>query len=263
MTNFLATYLGKLLYLIYSGVSAIGLDFGFLSAFSIAIILTTIIFKAAMAPLMGKQQKSMVETQMIQPHLQELQKKYKNDPQTLQLKTAELYKEHGVNPLGGCLPLLIQFPIIIAYFGVMRDPVKYVFSGDQALYDSLNHAFLWVKDLSVAENFVFADGVVNGISIGGISLPVIGAAIPVMALIAAFTTYLMSKTTASQQSSQSGGADMAQSMNRSMMIMMPLMIFWFALNYSVGLTIYWTISNIFSIFQYRYFYAKYRKPKAE
>ena len=263
MTNFLATYLGKLLYVIYSGVSAIGLDFAFLSAFAIAIILTTIIFKSLLAPLMGRQQKSMVEMQQIQPHLQELQKKYKNDPQTLQLKTAEIYKEHGVNPLGGCLPLLIQFPIIIAYFGVMRDPVRYVFSGDQAIYDSLNHAFLWVKDISVAENFVFADGLVNGISMGGLSLPLIGAAIPVMALIAAFTTYLMSKTTAAQQSSQSGGADMAQSMNRSMMIMMPLMIFWFALNYSVGLTIYWTISNIFSIFQYRYFYAKYRKPKAE
>ncbi len=263
MTNFLATYLGKLLYVIYSGVSAIGLDFAFLSAFAIAIILTTIIFKSLLAPLMGRQQKSMVEMQQIQPHLQELQKKYKNDPQTLQLKTAEIYKEHGVNPLGGCLPLLIQFPIIIAYFGVMRDPVRYVFSGDQAIYDSLNHAFLWVKDISVAENFVFADGIVNGISMGGLSLPLIGAAIPVMALIAAFTTYLMSKTTAAQQSSQSGGADMAQSMNRSMMIMMPLMIFWFALNYSVGLTIYWTISNIFSIFQYRYFYAKYRKPKAE
>jgi len=263
MTNFLATYLGKLLYVIYTGVSAIGLDFAFLSAFAIAIILTTIIFKSLLAPLMGRQQKSMVEMQQIQPHLQELQKKYKNDPQTLQLKTAEIYKEHGVNPLGGCLPLLIQFPIIIAYFGVMRDPVRYVFSGDQALYDSLNHAFLWVKDISVAENFVFADGIVNGISMGGLSLPLIGAAIPVMALVAAFTTYLMSKTTAAQQSSQSGGADMAQSMNRSMMIMMPLMIFWFALNYSVGLTIYWTISNIFSVFQYRYFYTKYRKPKAE
>ena len=80
-----------------------------------AIILLTIFIKAILAPLTVKQIKSMKAMQELQPRMQELQNKYKNDPARLQAEMGALYKEMGVNPLAGCLPLLVQMPFLISY----------------------------------------------------------------------------------------------------------------------------------------------------
>lgn len=85
------------------------------------IIIFTILFKVVLLPLNIAQTKSTVKTQMIQPKVKELQKKYKGDPKKLQEAQAELYKSEGVNPLAGCLPLLIQLPVLWAVFYVFRD----------------------------------------------------------------------------------------------------------------------------------------------
>lgn len=91
--------------------------------FGVAIILATVIIKLILLPLTLKQDKSMKQMKLIQPELEKLKEKYKNDPQTLNVKTMELYKEHKVNPAGGCLPLLIQLPILWALFGVLRSGI--------------------------------------------------------------------------------------------------------------------------------------------
>ena len=90
--------------------------------FGVAIILATIVIKIVLLPLTLKQDKSMKSMKKLQPELDRIKKQYKDDPQTMNQKTMELYKENKVNPAGGCLPLLIQLPILWALFGVLRDP---------------------------------------------------------------------------------------------------------------------------------------------
>ncbi|MBS9776156.1 MAG: membrane protein insertase YidC [Fusobacterium sp.] len=91
--------------------------------FGLSIIIVTIIIKVLSLPLTLKQDKSMRAMKKLQPKLKELKEKYANDKQTLNIKTMELYKENKVNPAGGCLPLLIQLPILIALFNVLRNGI--------------------------------------------------------------------------------------------------------------------------------------------
>lgn len=238
MIDIFALPLGKLLKFVYDMMVSIGLDLPILSAYAIAIIITTIIFKLLLLPLTFKQMKSMKNMQEIQPKVQELQKKYKNDPQTLNQKTMELYKEHKVNPFGGCFPLLIQFPIIIAYFRVMQSPVPYVFS-EQATYDGILRGFLWIKDIGLGPGDMVGS-LTNGVSIAGFS-------VPILAILAAATTFLSSKMMSAAQPAGPNGQ--AQSTQATMNIIMPLFILWIGAKYPAGLTLYWTISNLFQIVQ--------------
>ncbi len=102
--------------------------------FGVSIIVVTILIKIALLPLTLKQDKSMKEMKKIQPELEKLKEKYANDKQMLNIKTMELYKEHKVNPLGGCLPLLLQLPILFALFGVLRSGII-----------PADSSFLWLK----------------------------------------------------------------------------------------------------------------------
>ena len=94
--------------------------YGMTGSFGLSIILLTILIKIVLLPFTLKQDKSMKEMKKLQPKIDELKKRYEGDPQTLNQKTMELYKEHKVYPAGGCLPLLIQLPILWALFGVLR-----------------------------------------------------------------------------------------------------------------------------------------------
>ena len=102
--------------------------------FGVSIIVVTILIKIALLPLTLKQDKSMKEMKKIQPELEKLKEKYANDKQMLNIKTMELYREHKVNPLGGCLPILVQLPILIALFGVLRNGII-----------PKDSSFLWLK----------------------------------------------------------------------------------------------------------------------
>jgi len=128
----------------------------------LAIIFMTIAIKLVLFPITQKQLKSMRGMQEIQPKLKYLQEKYKDDPQTMQAKVMEMYKEHGVNPFGGCLPLIVQMPIFIAF------------------YQSLLHF-----NFKVAEHASF------------LWIPNIGARDPyfILAVLAAVTTYLQQRVT--------------------------------------------------------------------
>lgn len=105
--------------------------------YGLAIILLTIVIKLVLFPLSQKQMKSMREMQELQPKLKYLQEKYKDDPQTMQMKVMELYKEHGVNPFSGCLPLLIQLPIFMAFYYAL---IRFKFTE--------NASFIWIPNIA-------------------------------------------------------------------------------------------------------------------
>lgn len=252
--DFIAKPMGMLVELLYNMVS--GLDSSYLSAYAIAIILSTIIFKAIMMPFTLKQSKSMRKMQEISPQIKELQEKYGKDPQTLQRKQMELYKEANYSPFSGCLPMLLQFPILIAFFYVIRSPEIYVFENQEA-YNLINKTFLWINDLSFAENYLFEDGIVNGISMG-MALPFIGAALPILAAVSGFTTYLTTKMT-----SQPAINDQQASTQKSMNMMMPVMIFIFGLQFPAGLALYWVVSNLFQLAQQYIIMNSSKNPKEE
>ena len=130
-------------------------------------------------------------------------------------------------------------PIVIAFYNVIRDPLTYIFK-DPEIYMNIDKSFLWISDLSVASNFIFQDGIANGLNLG-MSIPLIGSVIPVLALIAAITTYISSPRITN--------ANEGNFLQQNMMIVMPTMIFVFALNMPAGLTLYWIVSNILQIVQ--------------
>ena len=94
--------------------------------YGVAIILFTVFVKAILLPLDIKQKKSMAKTQKIQPLLMEVQKKYANDKEKLNQETMKIYQKYGINPMGGCLPMLIQLPIILALYWVVKKPIMYM-----------------------------------------------------------------------------------------------------------------------------------------
>jgi len=242
MLDFICYPIGALVKLLYNAVSV--LDSAVFSAYSISIILSTIIFKFLVMPLTLKQTKSMKKMQEMGPKIKELQEKYGKDAQTLQRKQMELYKEANYNPAAGCLPMLIQMPILISFFYVLQQPVKFIFQ-DQAFYDSINKSFFWINDLGFAENFAFGDGVINGLSMG-MSLPFVGAAIPILAALTGLSTYLTSKMTMQGQPVMN---DQQMATQKMMTTMMPVMIFVMSLNFPSGLGLYWVISNVFQLVQ--------------
>lgn len=112
------------------------------NSYGIAIILVTLAIRLLLYPLTLSQSKSMAAMKEIQPKLKELQEKYKQEPQVYQQKTMELYKENKVNPLGGCLPMLVQLPFLWAFFRVLQD-----------IPTSAETVFLGLWDLSVRDPY--------------------------------------------------------------------------------------------------------------
>lgn len=216
---FLGNLMGKLLMFIYEIVSGFGPEPENVSFYAMSIIGATILFKLILMPFSFHQMKSTAKMGEIQPKLKEIQKKYSSDPQTQQMKMMELYKEHNYNPTSGCLIVLLQFPILIAFFSMMRDPVKYAFKS-QALYDGINKSFFWISNLDLPDPYMWG-------------LP----------LMAAATTFLQTLAMKANTSSAGSNPEMEQTQNM-MNIMLPLMIFWSARKFPAGLALYWTISNL-------------------
>jgi YidC/Oxa1 family membrane protein insertase len=218
--TFLGNLLGGLLKFVYDTVSNIGVEPENFSYYAMAIIITTIIFKLILLPIGLSQSKSSRKMNEIQPKMKEIQTKYKNDPQTMQMKMTELYKEEKYNPASGCLILIVQLPIILAFFKVMREPAKFVFT-TPGVYEAINKTFLWIPNLENPDPYIWG-------------LP----------LLAALTTYFQSKTMSS------GVSDPKQQSTQQMMsIFLPVMIFFAARGFAAGLALYWVLSNTFTIVQ--------------
>ena len=122
-------------------LSALKLFYTFTNNWGISIIILTIVIKLLLHPLTIKQTKSMAEMQKIQPIINNLRERFKNDPQRLNAEIMKVYKEHNVNPFGGCLPVLIQLPILFALFTVLRVSIE--LKGE---------SFLWLKDLATPDS---------------------------------------------------------------------------------------------------------------
>ncbi|HLR34648.1 MAG TPA: YidC/Oxa1 family membrane protein insertase [Tissierellales bacterium] len=223
MSKLFAKPLGALLKFVFDMISKAGggVEPEIISFYAIAIILTTIIFKLILLPLGLAQSKSTRKMQEIQPKLKEIQEKYKNDPQTQQAKTMELYKENNMNPFGSCLIMLVQLPILFGFFRVMREPIEYVFKSEAA-YAAISKTFLWIKNLEQPDPYLWG-------------LP----------LLAGVTTFLQSKLMTAETATD----PKAGSTQRTMNIMLPFMIFWAARSFPAGLALYWVIGNTFQIVQ--------------
>jgi YidC/Oxa1 family membrane protein insertase len=127
--------------ILYEGLGSI-FQFIYLNVtpnYGLTIIIFTLIVKLLLLPFAIKQQKSMVDMQRIQPHLEEIRSKYKNDMQKMNEETMKIYAEHKVNPAGGCLPMLVQFPIFIALYGVITQPLKYIFKFSENQLYGINY----------------------------------------------------------------------------------------------------------------------------
>jgi YidC/Oxa1 family membrane protein insertase len=208
----------------------------------LAIIVFTVLIRLLMYPLSVQQMRSSKAMQDLQPELKKLQEKYKNDREKLAQEQMRLYREHGVNPIGGCLPLLIQLPIWIG------------------LYQAINHALaatpLQLIDLSGRflipglDSLVPLNNVFMGIDLTQppTANPVYALVLPALVLV---TSYLQSKMiTPPSMPSEDGKPNQAQAMTQSMTTVMPIMMGMFSLSFSVGLSIYFVVSNLISIVQY-------------
>jgi YidC/Oxa1 family membrane protein insertase len=186
--------------------------------YGLAIILITVVIRLAIWPLTRASMRSTKRMQELQPQIKALQEKYKDDPQKLQQKTWDFYKKNKVNPLGGCLPMLLQIPVIFGFYGMLRSAIE------------LRGAhFLWIGDLSQPDT-IFT------LSFLGHNLP-----LNPMPIIMGATQFWQAS-----MMPISPGMDPAQ---QKMMRYFPLMMVFVFYNYSSGLALYWTVSNLITILQ--------------
>lgn len=184
----------------------------FLGTYWAAIMVLTIIIRSCMWPLQNRATQTAKKMQALSPKLKEIQDKYKDDPMRLQQETGKLWKQHGVNPLGGCLPMLVQIPIFFGFYNMLNRAVEL-----------RNNGFLWVHDLSQPD------------TVGHLfSLP-----INVLPLVMAGTMLLQMQLTPK-------AGDPAQ---QKLMMFMPLIFIGLCYNYAAALALYWSVQNLFSIVQ--------------
>ncbi|MCA0452665.1 MAG: YidC/Oxa1 family membrane protein insertase [Chloroflexi bacterium] len=209
----------------------------------IAIILFTVLIRLITFPLTAQQTRASKAMAELQPELKKIQDKYKNDREKLSQEQMRLYRENGINPLGGCLPLIIQLPIWIG------------------LYQAINHALaatpLQLLDLSGRFLITGLDRLVplNNVFLGmdltqsPSANPTYALVFPVLVLI---TSYVQSKmmTPPAAPADPDGRPNQAAAMTQSMTTIMPLMMGMFSLSFSVGLSVYFIVSNIMGIVQY-------------
>ncbi|NLE75306.1 MAG: YidC/Oxa1 family membrane protein insertase [Chloroflexi bacterium] len=224
----IVTPLAEALKLLAGWIEALGIPYHF----GFAIILFTLIIKLVTIPLNKKQLESTKATQELQPKLQELQKKYGKDREKLAQAQMELYKEAGVSPMGGCLPMLIQFPILIGLYSALYSLANNVNLG----------SFFFIPDLALPSQ-------TEGISWLWPFPPKIGwdaasayLVLPVLTLISQLVLQKMMQLSPKSQDPQQG-------MMNSMMSIMPIFFAYITLQVPAGLTLYWVVSNIFSIVQ--------------
>ena len=230
--------LSWLLSFIYGHVSEVPIV-AMIGAYGVAIIVITLIIRAVLAPLLQFQlvtsRRAMVEQRKLAPQVSELKKKFKKDPQRLNTETMKLYKEHGINPLGqfvGCLPMVLQMPVLIALY--------YVFTGFSKSAHVASH-FLFVPNLNVNPS---AHTLFSGIPIPADPVYL------VFPLLAALTTYVQSKMMQMPPPPNPTEQELQTAqMQRTMVVISPLMIGFFALNVPAGLGLYWFVGNCVSIIQ--------------
>ena len=212
--------------------------------FGIAIILFTILIRLITHPLMVQQMKGTQGMQDLQknPKYIEMQEKYKNDKEKLSQEQMALYKELGINPFGSCLPMLIQFPIIIGLYQAIiqvmsNSPLdllrltRHIYPGflDAATLVPVHNMFLWMNLGQPERVYIF------------------GVGIPMLAILVVITTYVQSKLTTPPSANPK---DQSAQMTGMMTLYMPIFMGWLAWTLASGLSLYFVVSNVIGILQY-------------
>ena len=190
--------------------------------YGLAILALTTIIKLTLWPIQNKANRSMRQMAALSPKIQELRDKYKDDPTRMNQEVMKLYKQYGINPVGGCLPMMIQIPIFFGLFKMLGQAVEL-----------RNAKFLWVKDLSQPDTVAH--------------LPLLGWPINIIPLcMAATQVWLMAMTPKTGDPTQ-----------RRIAMFMPLIFLFICYNFAAALALYYTAQNLFSILQ---FYQNRRQP---
>ena len=198
----------------------------FITNYGLIILLMTIIIKIVISPLTLKSYKSSAKMQVLKPEIEQLNKKYPNEKDAMkkQQATMELYRKAGISPMGGCLPMLLQMPILFAMFRFFP-----------ACIDLRQQKFLWADDLSAYDSIVDF----------GVNVPLIGDHLSLFALLMAVTMFFYSKMTSGQMSDDPNMAGM-----KFMSVwLMPIMMFFICNNLSSALSYYYLLSNIITMIQ--------------
>lgn len=194
--------------------------------YGVAIVIFTLLVKLLLFPLYSKQIKSTAKMSQLSPKMKAIQQKYANDKQMLNVKMSEFYKEEKFNPAAGCLPMIIQMPIIFGVFALLRQPLLYM---DSNMLFAVHESFLWIVDLTQPDKWV----------------------LPILAGIATYFSFL---TTNNKQAQTQPGMD---GMMKMMKYVFPLMIVLMGRSYAAGLSIYWFFGQFIQIF-FNLYLAKYR-----
>lgn len=203
----------------------------------VAIILLTILIKVILQPFSKKSLESTSKMQALNPQMEELRAKYKDNPTKLNQEMGELYKREKINPLGGCLPMLLQFPIFIALYGLLNKH-----------FELRGAMFIpgWIEDLSIPESII---------NFAPLKLPLIGSDLRLLPLLYGASMIFSFKI--SQTGSQQGGMT-----GKIMMYGMPIMFFFVLYNAPSGLLLYWMVMNVISIGQQMFVNYRRKHKKA-
>jgi YidC/Oxa1 family membrane protein insertase len=199
--------------------------------YGIAIIILTILIKLVLWPLGSKSYKSMSEMKKIQPLMKEIREKHKNDKKKMNEEVMSLYRTYKINPLGGCLPMVVQLPVFFALYRMLYQAIE------------LRHApfFWWIDDLSAPDRL-------GRLPIDHIPFMEPPYGIPVLTIIMGATMLLQQKMS----------PPMGDPMQAKMMMFMPLIFTVIFINFSSGLVLYWLVNNVLSISQQYYIQKKYK-----
>lgn len=241
----IAGLLGSLLKIIYDLVGNYG----------VAILLFTVLVRVILLPLNIKQQRSMMRMQAVSPIITEIQEKYKNDKEKSAQETMKVYQKYKISPMAGCLPMLIQFPVLIALIWVIYDPGWYLFGVDTAnaleIIQKINPAITnpTVAKLMLAVEQCGLNSVFMGINLTSIPNFALVSVDWIFPLLATGATYLTGKMAQGKQNQNANSDNPAQQSTKMMTTFMPLMTLFFTFTMPVAASFYWFVSSAIQIVQ--------------
>ena len=217
-------------------------------ALGFSIIGLTILIRLILYPLTTAQLKASRKMQEINPHLSRLKEKHKNDAKTLQAETMKLYKEFGVNPLAGCLPVLVQLPVIWALYSVLQDVVKYNTAAiNKVLYsDSLRLTKPWDTTFF---GIPLAQNPSHLLSTIGPAIFLIPVVTGILQLIQSKMIMPSAPPASDKKLAVKKSDDFATAFQTQSLYIFPVMIGFFSYNFPIGLSLYWNTFTIFGIIQ--------------
>lgn len=240
------------------------LVYNLINNYGMTLIIVTFLIRLLTIPLTVKSQRSTAKTQKLQPEIQKLQQKYKNDKEKLGMEMQKLYTKNNVNPMGGCLPLIVQMFVLFGFIRVVYDPLKYILQLSAEQIDKIKEivgaqAHVYQVTLCGMEgvkeeiiklgktpvNFDFL-GIDLTKMLKGNETDILLWIFPVLATVVTVLSAYISKK---QMGAQNNGNEQAASMTNSMMMIMPVMTAYFTYTMPAGMSLYWFVSTVTQLIQ--------------